>query len=102
MRHREKETERLAKEVATLTERLNSKEHTISNLSKELSTVLLEGPKEDAKLESKISELDRKSEKMSADMEMMEENLKLQAVVAEKDELINSLTEQLISQAKNK
>ena len=47
------------------------------------------------KLDSRFDALEKKHDKLDADMELMEENLTLQANLAEKDELIDKLKKEL-------
>ncbi len=48
-----------------------------------------------ASLDSKLSELDSRHDKLDNDMEMMEENLRLTALLNEKEEEIERLKAQL-------
>lgn len=78
-------------------EQLSSKDKTIADL-----TVRLHEAQGDAShvagmahLDSKLSELDSRHDKLDNDMEMMEENLRLNALLAVKDEEIERLKAQL-------
>ena len=92
---REREIDRLSREMTALNERMIGKDQKIVNLTKELSNSLAVAPKENMKLKKELERFERKSDKIDADMEVMEENLRLQAEVTEKDAVINKLKKEL-------
>lgn len=111
---REREIERLTSEVARLGVLLGGKvwsfgllrvsslhvfviqDKTIADLSIRLAeSHTSSGPGKAEKLDSHLEELEKKHDKLDADMELMEENLTLQANLAEKDEIIDKLKREL-------
>ncbi len=93
---REREIERLSGEVARLGTLLGGKDKTIADLSLRLAeSHTASGPAKSDKLDNHLEQLEKKQDKLDADMELMEENLTLQANLAEKDEIIDKLKREL-------
>ncbi len=91
------ELERAAEQRSALLAQLSAKDKTIADLTVRLHAAQgdashLEGM---AGLDSKLSELDSRHDKLDTDIEMMAENLRLAGVVAEREEEIAALKAQL-------
>ncbi len=93
---REAENDRLSNELSNLNKLVSNKDKTIADLTLKLSHAhTSSGPASNDKLDKHLQTLEAKQDKLDADMELMEENLTLQANLAEKDEEIDRLRKQL-------
>lgn len=87
-----KENDRLSDQVAELSSKLSGKDKTIGELTVKLHEVMGEASEKSMSgLDSQLAMLDAKHDKLDGDMELMEENLRLQALLNEKEELIAKL-----------
>jgi hypothetical protein len=86
-----------AKQKSGLLEQLSGKDKMIADLTVRLHDAQGHASHVSslANLDSKLSELDSRHDKLDNDMEMMEENLRLAGLLAEKEEEIERLKAQL-------
>ena len=93
---REAEIDRLSGEVGSLSRLVSNKDRTIADLTLKLSSAHTASvPTGSRQLDEHLETLAVKQDKLDADMELMEENLTLQANLAEKDDIIDQLRKQL-------
>jgi chromosome segregation ATPase len=93
---REKEVERLVGEVGRLNALVRGKDQTIATLTMRLSEKhTSSGPEGLDKLDSGFASLAARQDRLDSDMELMEENLVLQATVAERDQEIAQLRKRI-------
>ena len=98
---REIEMQRLAGEITRLNTTLRSKDTIITDLTMRLSEKhTSSGPEGLDKLDSGFASLAARQDQLDSDMQLMEENLLLQASVAERDEEIAQLRSRLLNSRK--
>ena len=87
------ESERLASKNKELLAQLATKDQALAKLTLELQEALHESSHASAftGMDSQLADLDARHDKLDDDMEMMEENLRLQALLNEKEEEIERL-----------